>query len=49
MISKETYKDYFNNLLLGNSRECKRIVSELLAENIDLKLLYVELFQKKFI
>lgn len=46
MITERHYSTYFDALLTGDQRHCAEIVSHLLAENIDIKLLYSHLFQR---
>lgn len=46
MISEKTYNDYLNHLLQGKRGECSRIVSHLLSQEVELKTLYTDLFQK---
>ena len=46
MITKALYQEYLTLLLEGNRRECARIVQQLLDQNIEIKTLYTDLFQK---
>ncbi|WP_024336690.1 cobalamin B12-binding domain-containing protein [Desulfotignum balticum] len=46
MITKALYQEYLTRLLDGNRRECARIVQQLLDQNIEIKALYTDLFQK---
>ncbi|WP_028316112.1 cobalamin B12-binding domain-containing protein [Desulfatibacillum aliphaticivorans] len=46
MITEDLYNEYFNHLLGGRRIECTRIVQGLLDQRIDIKELYVDLFQK---
>ncbi|HCY87418.1 MAG TPA: cobalamin-binding protein [Desulfobacteraceae bacterium] len=46
MISSSMYQQYFSALRNGNRETCTRIVQDLLDRKIDLKMLYVNLFQK---
>lgn len=46
MITDPLYRQYLHLLLQGNRNGCARIVQQLLDQNIDIKALYTELFQK---
>jgi methanogenic corrinoid protein MtbC1 len=46
MISKAIYLQYMSSLLEGNKAKCASIVAYLLEQNIDIKVLYKDLFQK---
>ncbi|MBI9074841.1 MAG: cobalamin-dependent protein [Desulfatibacillum sp.] len=46
MISEMLYTTYFEHLLKGRRAECARIVQSLLDQQIDIKKLYEDLFQK---
>ena len=46
MISKSLYDSYLNALLAGKRSECHTMVRELLNASINLKELYVHLFQR---
>lgn len=46
MISNRLYQDYLNFLLEGKRLDCTRIVQSLLDQNISIKALYNNLFQK---
>lgn len=46
MITNELYNIYLKNLLSGKKQECAAIVQELLKNNIQLKDLYENLFQR---
>jgi methanogenic corrinoid protein MtbC1 len=46
MITPKIYDDYFENLTAGRRMKCLDQVSSLLDQGIDLKMLYLELFQK---
>lgn len=45
-IKQSHFFDFYNNLIEGNKDKCSEIVKNLLEEGIDLKEIYVELFQK---
>jgi MerR family transcriptional regulator, light-induced transcriptional regulator len=45
-ITQSHFLDYYNNLVDGNKDKCSAIVQSLLDEGINLKDIYVELFQK---
>lgn len=45
-IKQSCFLDFYNNLTEGNKDKCAEIVKNLLDEGIDLKEIYVELFQK---
>lgn len=45
-IKQSYFLDFYNNLVEGNKERCSEIVKSLLDEGIDLKEIYVELFQK---
>jgi methanogenic corrinoid protein MtbC1 len=46
MITNEIYSAYLNHLLSGKKAACMKVVSELLADEIDILELYVQLFQR---
>jgi methanogenic corrinoid protein MtbC1 len=46
MITPKIYNDYFENLTAGRRMKCLDQVSSLLDQGIDLKMLYLDLFQK---
>ncbi|AEI14583.1 cobalamin B12-binding domain protein [Flexistipes sinusarabici DSM 4947] len=46
MITQELYEKYFQHLLQGNRPACTKIVQNLLDKKVDIKSLYVDLFQK---
>jgi methanogenic corrinoid protein MtbC1 len=46
MIEDKIYSDYLDFLLAGRRAECTQIVQSLLENAIDIKLLYMDLFQK---
>jgi methanogenic corrinoid protein MtbC1 len=46
MITPEIYNSYFHNLTAGRRMKCLDQVSTLLDQGIDLKMLYLDLFQK---
>ena len=46
MISEDQYTRYLETLLQGDGRQCKAIVTELLAKGEPPALLYTDLFQK---
>jgi len=46
MIDPVLYEAYLRHLLAGQRRECMRIVDQLLAEEMPLKTLYLDLFQR---
>lgn len=45
-IKQSHFLDFYNNLIEGNKNRCSEIVKDLLDEGVDLKEIYVELFQK---
>jgi methanogenic corrinoid protein MtbC1 len=45
-IKQSHFLDFYNNLIEGNKDRCSEIVKDLLDEGVDLKEIYVELFQK---
>ncbi len=45
-IKQSYFLDFYNNLVEGNKEKCSEIVKILLDEGVDLKEIYVELFQK---
>lgn len=45
-IKQSYFLDFYNNLVEGNKERCSEIVKLLIDEGIDLKEIYVELFQK---
>ena len=47
MKIKEVYfLDFFNSLISGEKINCARIVDSLVNENVDIKEIYTELFQR---
>lgn len=46
MITDQLYQEYLSLLLNGKRDACGRIVQTLIDENIDIKTLYTDLFQK---
>ncbi len=46
MITEHLYRDYFDHLLKGDRITCARIVQALVDQDIDIKTLYADLFQK---
>ena len=46
MITEALYQEYFTGLITGDRALCTDIVQKLLNQGIDLKTLYLELFQK---
>ena len=46
MITEQRYQKYFNFLLKGKRKECTKIVQYLLNQDIDIQILYIDLFQK---
>lgn len=46
MIAEQVYQRYLDSLLAGKRLECNQIVKQLLDDNIDIQLLYTDLFQK---
>lgn len=46
MITEEIYQNYFDHLINGKRMECRQIVSGLLADEIEIKVLYEQLFQR---
>jgi MerR family transcriptional regulator, light-induced transcriptional regulator len=46
MIAESLYNNYLNALLAGKRSECRTIVKELLDGDIDIKVLYSQLFQR---
>lgn len=46
MVTEQLYKDYQLHLLNGKSAECRTIVKDLLSQGIEMKTLYIELFQR---
>lgn len=45
MITKEIYDQYLENLVSGNRNKCREIVETLMKANIEIKDLYINLFQ----
>ncbi|MCL6493292.1 MAG: cobalamin-dependent protein [Ignavibacterium sp.] len=45
-IKQSHFLDFYSNLIEGNKDRCSEIVKDLLDEGVDLKEIYVELFQK---
>lgn len=46
MIPEALYEEYLSRLLEGDRRECSRIVQQLLDQEIEIKQLYTDLFQR---
>lgn len=46
MITDELYQEYLNLLLEGKRADCSRIVQQLMDKEIEIKVLYTNLFQK---
>ncbi len=46
MITESLYQRYLDLLLKGNRFACSHIVQELMDQDIDIKILYTDLFQK---
>ena len=46
MITKQLYESYLDLLLAGNRAKCSRLVQDLLDRKIDIKDLYLDLFQQ---
>jgi methanogenic corrinoid protein MtbC1 len=46
MIAEKIYSRYLDHLLEGKRGECSRIVSHLLDQDVEIKTLYTDLFQK---
>jgi methanogenic corrinoid protein MtbC1 len=46
VITEAVYNEYLSYLLSGNRAECRNVVGELLATNIDIRDLYLRLFQR---
>ncbi len=46
MINETTYSAYLDLLLAGDVLECKRIVKDLIGEGVEVRDLYVNLFQR---
>lgn len=45
-IQQSYFLDFYNNLVDGNKDKCARVVESLLDQGVDLKDIYVELFQQ---
>lgn len=45
-IKQSYFLDFYNNLVEGNKERCSEILKTLIDEGVDLKEIYVELFQK---
>lgn len=45
-IKQSHFLDFYNSLIEGNKEKCSEIVKNLLDEGVDLKEIYVELYQK---
>lgn len=41
-----SYHPYLQHLIQGNRRACRKVVEELLDRNVDIKALYLDLFQR---
>ena len=46
MIEERLYQDYLKALLAGKRKQCSSVVQSLLDANIDLKVLFIDLFQR---
>ena len=46
MIEERLYRDYLTALLAGKRKQCRDMVNRLLDSNIELKVLYIDLFQR---
>jgi methanogenic corrinoid protein MtbC1 len=46
MISEAIYLHYLDSLLSGNKKQCVQIVSNLIQNNVSMKEIYVQLFQR---
>ena len=46
MITEATYDRYLSHLLAGNRFECRKIVEKLLAAEVDIRDLYLSIFQR---
>lgn len=46
MIDSATYSHYFQALLRGSRRECSETVSRLVQDGLDVRVLYLDLFQR---
>jgi len=46
MITEHLYQKYFDFLLNGKRKECSKIVQYLLDQDINIQILYIDLFQK---
>lgn len=46
MISEAVYLEYLSNLLAGNKKECTSIVQTLLAQKVEAKSIFINLFQR---
>lgn len=46
MISEVYFLDYTNALLKGEGEKCNQVVEDLLAQKVDIKDIYVDLFQR---
>ena len=46
MITDQLYQDYLGLLLKGERKACSRIVQTLMDQDIQIKALYIDLFQK---
>ena len=46
MIEERLYRDYLRALLAGERRQCREMVQRLLDANIELKVLFIDLFQR---
>ena len=46
MITEAVYERYFSHLLAGERAECKKLVEEFLAAELDIRELYLNLFQR---
>jgi methanogenic corrinoid protein MtbC1 len=46
MISEAIYLHYLDSLLTGNKKQCVQIISNLIKNNVSMKEIYVQLFQR---
>lgn len=45
-IDEQTYKSYLAQLIKGNKQYCKKVVEEHIEQKIDIKTIYINLFQR---
>ena len=46
MINEVYFLDYTNGLLQGDKEKCTQIVEDLISEKVEIKDIYVDLFQR---